>query len=117
MSGGWAGRWHDRLQVYGPSGRTEEYGTARMVEGMKMMLGWHLDAFDVFPNGEGWNIDVHEYDFRDGGVIYDQDGVRVIHWQRSHAKDGASGCRARAGGDQLRGAGRSAVPRPVHHRS
>ena len=30
MFGGWAGRWHDRLQVYGPSGRTEEYGTARM---------------------------------------------------------------------------------------
>ncbi len=94
MFGGWAGRWHENLQVYGPSGRTEEYGTATMVEGMKMMLGWHMDAFDVFPNGQGWNIDVHEFDFRDnGGVIYDQDGVRIIHWQRSHAKDGASGYR------------------------
>ena len=25
--------------------------------------------------------------------VYEEDGVRVIHWQRSHAKDGASGYR------------------------
>jgi ribonuclease Z len=94
MFGGWAGRWHERLKVYGPSGRTPEYGTEKMVEGMKAMLGWHRDAFSVFPVGQGHDIDVHEFDFRDnGGVIYDQDGVRVIHWQRSHAKDGASGYR------------------------
>jgi ribonuclease BN (tRNA processing enzyme) len=90
----WAGGWHDRLHVYGPSGRTPDYGTAKMVEGMKMMLGWHQDAFSVFPVGQGWDIQVHEFDFRDnGGVIYDEDGVKVIHWQRSHAKDGASGYR------------------------
>jgi len=92
--GGWAGRWHKKLQVYGPSGRTPEYGTAAMVAGMKQMLAWHDDAFSVFPVGEGHDIEVHEYDFRDnGGVVYDKDGVRVIHWQRSHAKDGASGYR------------------------
>jgi hypothetical protein len=61
---------------------------------MKMMLGWHIDAFSVFPVGKGWDIQVHEFDFRDnGGVIYDKDGVKVTHWQRSHAKDGASGYR------------------------
>ena len=90
----WAGGWHDNLHVYGPSGRTSEYGTKTMVEGMKMMLGWHTEAFSVFPVGKGWDIKVHEFDFRDnGGVIYDQDGVKIIHWQRSHAKDGASGYR------------------------
>ncbi|MFV2063890.1 MAG: guanitoxin biosynthesis MBL fold metallo-hydrolase GntH [Chloroflexota bacterium] len=94
MFGGWAGRWHDTLKVYGPSGRTPEYGTARMVEGMKMMLGWHRDAFSVFPVGKGHDVEVHEFDFRDnGGIIYDQDGVKVSHWQRSHAKDGASAYR------------------------
>ncbi|MGB5703751.1 MAG: MBL fold metallo-hydrolase, partial [Polyangiales bacterium] len=88
MFGGWAGRWHKNLHIYGPSGRTPEYGTAKMVEGMKMMLGWHIDAFSVFPVGKAWDFQVHEYDFRDnGGVIYDEHGVRVIHWQRSHAKD------------------------------
>lgn len=92
--GGWAGRWHDRLNVVGPSGRTPEYGTAAMVDGMKKMLGWHDDAFSVFPVGQGHDIDVHEFDFRDnGGVAWDKDGVKVIHWQRSHAKDGASAYR------------------------
>ena len=94
MFGTWAGGWHENLNVYGPSGRTEEYGTATMVQGMKMMTGWHRDAFSVFPVGKGWDINVHEFDFRDnGGVIYDKNGVKVIHWQRSHAKDGASGYR------------------------
>jgi ribonuclease Z len=90
----WAGGWHEPLTVYGPSGRTPKYGTAKMVQGMKDMLGWHQDAFSVFPVGEGWDIQVKEFDFRDnGGVIYDKDGVTVTHWQRSHAKDGASGYR------------------------
>ena len=47
-----------------PSGRTPEYGTATMVEGMKMMTGWHRDAFSVFPVGQGWDIEVNEFDFR-----------------------------------------------------
>jgi len=94
MFGGWAGRWHKPLRIFGPSGRTPEYGTAKMVEGMQMMLGWHMDAFDLFPNGQGWDVEVNEFDFRDnGGVIYDEGGVEVIHWQRSHGKDGASGYR------------------------
>ncbi|WP_282154342.1 guanitoxin biosynthesis MBL fold metallo-hydrolase GntH [Ruegeria atlantica] len=94
MFGTWAGGWHEQLTVHGPSGRTKEYGTATMVEGMKMMTGWHRDAFSVFPVGKGWDIEVNEFDFRDnGGVIYDEDGVKVTHWQRSHAKDGASGYR------------------------
>jgi ribonuclease Z len=94
MFGGWSGRWDKPLRVFGPSGRTPEYGTKTMVEGMKMMLGWHRDAFSVFPVGQGHDIDVNEFDYRDdGGVIYDENGVKVIHWQRSHAKDGASGYR------------------------
>ena len=92
--GTWAGGWHENLNVYGPSGRSSEYGTKVMIEGMRKMMGWHTDAFSVFPVGKGWDIKVHEFDFRDnGGVVYEKDGVKVIHWQRSHAKDGASGYR------------------------
>ena len=59
-----------------------------------MMLGWHRDAFSVFPVGQGHDIQVNEFDFRDnGGVVYEKNGVKVIHWQRSHAKDGASAYR------------------------
>ncbi|MFW2405700.1 MAG: guanitoxin biosynthesis MBL fold metallo-hydrolase GntH [Gammaproteobacteria bacterium] len=94
MFGTWSGGWHQPITVHGPSGRTPEYGTAKMVEGMKMMLGWHTDAFSVFPVGKGWDIQVNEFDFRDnGGVVYEQDGVKITHWQRSHAKDGASAYR------------------------
>jgi len=90
----WNGGWHEPLEVYGPSGRTAEYGTEVMVEGMKMMTGWHRDAFSVFPVGSGWDIVVNEFDYADnGGIIYDKDGVTVKHWQRSHAKDGASAYR------------------------
>ena len=94
MFGTWAGGWHVPLTIHGPSGRTPEYGTQVMVDGMKMMTGWHRDAFSVFPVGKGWDIQVNEFDFRDnGGVVYEENGVKVIHWQRSHAKDGASGYR------------------------
>lgn len=87
----WNGGWHEPLTIHGPSGRTAEYGTKTMVEGMKMMTGWHRDAFSVFPSGKGWDIQVNEFDFRDnGGVVYEADGVKITHWQRSHAKDGAS---------------------------
>jgi ribonuclease Z len=79
MFGGWAGRWHKPLRVFGPSGRTPEFGTAHMIEGMKQMLSWHRDAFAVFPVGKGHDIEVTEFDFRDnGGVVYEQNGVKVI---------------------------------------
>jgi ribonuclease Z len=94
MFGTWAGGWHERLRVWGPSGATPEYGLNTMIEGMKMMTGWHRDAFSVFPVGKGWDIEANEFDFKDnGGLIYDENGVKVIHWERSHAKDGASGYR------------------------
>ncbi len=90
--GAWAGRWHEPLRITGPSGRTEKDGVAYMVEGMKMMMHWHREAFSVFPTA--WEIEVNEFDFADaGGTAYEKDGVKVIHWPASHAKDGASGYR------------------------
>jgi hypothetical protein len=68
MFGGWAGRWHNPLRVFGPAGRTPEFGTAHMIDGMKQMLAWHRDAFAVFPVGKGRDIDVTEFDFRDNGA-------------------------------------------------
>jgi len=94
MFGAWGGRWHEPLRVTGPSGRTEKDGIAYMIDGMKRMLHWHRDAFDVFPIGEGYEIDVNEFNFRDdGGVCYEKNGVTVSHWRQSHAKDGASAYR------------------------
>lgn len=94
MFSAWGGRWHEPLRVTGPSGRTEKDGVAYMIDGMKRMLHWHRDAFDLFPIGEGYEIDVHEFDFMDdGGVCYDKNGVTITHWRQSHGKDGASAYR------------------------
>jgi len=90
----WAGRWKMPLRVTGPSGRTPELGTKGMVAGMKQMLKWHLEAFDACPIGEGYEVEVNEFDWKDeNGICYDKNGVTVRHWRRSHVKDGASAYR------------------------
>lgn len=84
------------LHIIGPSGRTPVLGTKAMFENMKKFGAWTLQAFsgcgpvqDVYEKS-----DITEFDFRDdGGVCYDKDGVKVIHWRRSHAMDGASAFR------------------------
>lgn len=92
--GGWNGRWDEPLRVYGPSGRTPEFGVKHIMDGMRQMANWHVDDFNNFPSGKGYDLEVTEFDFADnGGVVYNQDGVKIIHWQQSHGKDGASAYR------------------------
>lgn len=78
------------LRVIGPSGRTPELGTKAMCDHLQKMAAWHKQSFcGVGPIQDGFEIAVTEFDFRDdGGVCYDQDGVRVTHWRRSHSMDG-----------------------------
>ena len=87
------GRWKP-LRVIGPSGRTPELGTRAMCEAMTRMGAWTGQLFNGMPMEDGYQVDVTEFDFRDdGGVCYDKDGIRVIHWRRSHGADGAVGYR------------------------
>ena len=89
----WVGRWKP-LRVHGPSGRTPQDGIAHMIEGMKMMTHWHTDSFNAVPIGDGYEVEVNEFDHTDdNGICYDQDGVTIRHWRRSHTKDGASAYR------------------------
>ncbi len=89
----WVGRWKP-LRVHGPSGRTPQDGIGHMIEGMKMMTHWHTDSFNACPIGDGYEVEVNEFDHRDdNGICYDQDGVTIRHWRRSHTKDGASAYR------------------------
>ena len=58
------------------------------------MAHWHIDSFNSSPIGDGYEVEVNEFDFRDdNGICYDQDGVTIRHWRRSHTKDGASAYR------------------------
>ena len=88
-----AGRFKP-LRVTGPSGRTPELGTKAMVSNMKKMMQWHLEEFDTLPIGDGYEVEVNEFDWRkENDVCYQKDGVTVRHWPRSHGKDGASAYR------------------------
>jgi ribonuclease Z len=90
----WSGRWKMPLRVTGPSGRTPELGTKAMIASMKQMLRWHLEAFDTCPIGDGYEVEVNEFDWKDeNGICYQKNGVTIRHWRRSHTKDGASGYR------------------------
>jgi len=89
----WSGRWKP-IRINGPSGRTPKLGIQGMVNGMKEMLSWHLEAFNACPIGDGYEIEVNEFDWKDeNGICYDKNGVVIRHWRRSHAKDGASAYR------------------------
>lgn len=89
----WAGRWKP-MRVTGPSGRTPENGTRAMIDGMKKMTHWHTDSFNLFPIGDGYEVDVNEFDYEDdNGICYDKDGVVIRHWRRVHGKDGSSAYR------------------------
>ena len=89
IQGGWT-----PLNIYGPSGSEEKYGIAHLVKHMMEMTAWHQDSFHSWPIGEGYDPVVHEFNFmKEGEVIYDRNGAKVIHWPTSHTKDGASSYR------------------------
>jgi ribonuclease Z len=86
------GRWVP-LRVTGPSGPTPEMGTAAMCDHMTKMGLW-TSMWSIGGMADGYEIDVNEFDYADdGGICYDQDGVTVTHWRRSHMLDGASAYR------------------------
>ena len=58
------------------------------------MTHWHTDSFNLFPIGDGYEVDVNEFDYQDdNGICYEKDGVVIRHWRRAHGKDGASAYR------------------------
>jgi ribonuclease BN (tRNA processing enzyme) len=97
IQGGWT-----PLHIYGPSGAEKQYGIGHLIEHMLKMTAWHRDSFNAWPIGEGYNPVVHEFDYMDeGGVVYDRNGVKIIHWPTSHTKDGATSYRLEWNGRSL----------------
>ena len=65
-----------------------------MVDGMKKMTHWHTKSFNASPIGDGYEVEVNEFDYNDdNGICYEKNGVTVRHWRRSHNMDGASAYR------------------------
>ena len=92
--GGWLSGRYTPLHVYGPSGSSPELGTAAFVEGLKKTYAWDIAGrAGVLPD-EGGKLIAHEFDFKQvGGVVYEENGVRITSFPQVHSLDGSVGYR------------------------
>ena len=90
-----ADRWTP-MNIYGPSGDTPELGTKYMVDGLKRFTNWHVTSFNgiAVPKSDGYEINVHEFDYRlNPGIAYQKNGVVIKHFPVAHSIDGGVGYR------------------------
>ncbi len=93
LSALWAGGWTSGrpvpLELWGPSGQTEDMGTAYAVEHFLKANNWDYQtrAFKITPLPG--RINVHEFDYRkENQVIYDENGIVVRSIPAVHIGDG-----------------------------
>ncbi len=85
---------YDKTRFWGPSGRTEKTGFKSVMAGLRQFTAWHEENFKIFPVGEGYDWEINEFDFKkQGEEIYNENGVKIVHWPTIHVSDGASSYR------------------------
>ena len=88
-AGGWTSGRPGPLNVWGPSGKTEDMGTAYAVKHFLKANNWDYQtrAYKITPiPGE---IKVNEFDYRgENEIIYQENGITVRSWPAIHAGDG-----------------------------
>lgn len=78
------------LRIWGPSGAKKETGTKYMVDHMKKMYAWDWASRLGNVNTKGFQIEVHEFDYRAvNKVIYLENGVTIRTIPAIHAVDGS----------------------------
>ncbi len=78
------------LRIWGPSGATPEYGTARAMKLMEQMYVWDIGTRGGVIDFRGAQLDVTEFPF-DGvnEVIFEENGVTIRSIPAVHGLDGA----------------------------
>ena len=77
------------LRVWGPSGPTEELGTAAAVEALKNVYRWDLAGRVGLVDFRGYGLEVNEFDYKgENAVIYDENGVKIRSFPAIHSLDG-----------------------------
>ncbi len=77
------------LQVWGPSGETEKYGTAYALDHMEKMLTWDVDTRMGNADTRGLFLEVNEFDYKGvNQVIYQENGVTIRTIPAIHIFDG-----------------------------
>ena len=88
--GGWLSGRYTPLHVYGPSGSKPELGTAAFVDGLNKAYAWDVSGrAGILPDAGGQLI-AHEFDFKqEGGVVYEENGVKITSFPAIHVLDGS----------------------------
>jgi ribonuclease Z len=88
-AGGWTSGRPGPLRIWGPSGQTEEMGTAYAVAGFLQANNWDYQtrAYKITPIPG--NIEVHEFDYlQENEIVYQENGITVRSFPAIHTGDG-----------------------------
>jgi ribonuclease Z len=88
-AGGWTSGRPGPLRIWGPSGETEEMGTAYAVAGFLQANNWDYQtrAYKITPIPG--HIEVHEFDYlQENEVVYQENGITVRSFPAIHTGDG-----------------------------
>ena len=87
--GSWAGGRSKPLVVYGPSGPEPKYGIEHFVRKQIESYAWDTDTrLGLLPDA-GAEVEVHEFDFKKIGIVYEKNGVVIESFPAVHIYDGA----------------------------
>ncbi len=88
-AGGWTAGRTVPLEIWGPSGATEDMGTKYAMEHFLKCYNWdNMTRLAVLRSQPG-KIIVHEFDYKgENQVIYEENGVTIRSWPAIHAGDG-----------------------------
>ena len=77
------------LNVWGPSGAEDKWGTKAFIEGQKMAYAWDVDSRTGNKDVRGLAINVTEFDYKqENAVVYEKNGVLIRSFPAIHAMDG-----------------------------
>ena len=91
--GGWMNGRYTPLHFYGPSGSEPRLGSKAFVENQIKVWAWDIEGRRTGFPIEGGKVIPHEFDFRNEGVIYEKNGVKISSFPTIHVLDGTVGYR------------------------
>jgi len=87
--GGWLSGRYTPLHIYGPSGAKPELGTAAFVDGLKKAYAWDVSGRSGALPDAGGELIAHEFDYRQEGIVYEENGVKITSFPAVHSIDGS----------------------------
>jgi len=88
LVGGRAGGRAKPLVLYGPSGPEPKFGLEHFVSHQLESLAWDLYTRQGGLADSGAEVEVHEFDHRQTGVVYESNGVVIRSFPAIHVFDG-----------------------------